>query len=689
MSIGITTGPIDFFMAGSVHRELLVVGPVATETAEIEAIADAGEIGLSQALARHLDPSCVGPPKGGALLLVAPPEAEQQPAPDVGSVSGLDVASCIPIASRAHVMLERSEPEHRTITAAFIDLMETDALLARLGPTEFAGAIDERISSIQEAALRYEVPFNLTDISKGSVKTLLTAGAPSSTGHDEEQMLRALREVMDEPGVVPMRVGVNTGRVFTGDFGPRYRRAYSVFGDAINTAARVMARAEAGQILSTEIVLERSRTTFETTPIEPFQAKGKAEPLEPRSSARSSGERASAARRLRSSDATPSSQPCLRGRRGPARERLDRRDRRRRRCRAGRGSSRSWSTALRTCGCSTRAARSTRHRRRTSPCARRCARRSGSSRERMRMRPSAACARSSPGSTQELVPWVPLLGILLGLDLPPTPETSSLDERFLRDTLADVALRFLVDTLGGTATMLAVEDVQFMDEASADLLVRLSRAAGLAAVCPRRHPLRSGDHVGAGGRRRSALSRVHAAAAHRSAGGRDHPDRDRRAPAATARRRGDRAPLRRQRAVPLRAARHGPRDRDDRSPAGFGRGGDRRRHRPARPARPDGAALRRGARGELRPRSCWSRRWKARWSSTTGSGSVCTASSIPTRPAACASATRSCATPPTRACRSDGAASCTPGSAQAIEAAAASPDEEAPTLALHFFEAQR
>ena len=74
-----------------------------------------------------------------------------------------------------------------------------------------------------------------------------------------------------------MRVGINTGKVFTGDFGPPYRRAYTVFGDAINTAARVMARAEAGQILSTEIVLERSRTTFETKPIEPFSAKGKAE----------------------------------------------------------------------------------------------------------------------------------------------------------------------------------------------------------------------------------------------------------------------------------------------------------------------------------------------------------------------------------------------------------------------------
>ena len=54
MSIGITSGSIDFFTAGSVHRELLVVGPTATETAAIEAVADAGEIGISHALAQHL-----------------------------------------------------------------------------------------------------------------------------------------------------------------------------------------------------------------------------------------------------------------------------------------------------------------------------------------------------------------------------------------------------------------------------------------------------------------------------------------------------------------------------------------------------------------------------------------------------------------------------------------------------------
>ena len=87
MSVGIATGTIDFFTAGSVHRELLVVGPVATETVTIEAIADAGEIAVSRTLARLLDPACIGPPKEEAVLLVAPPHADRGRSPDVGSVA--------------------------------------------------------------------------------------------------------------------------------------------------------------------------------------------------------------------------------------------------------------------------------------------------------------------------------------------------------------------------------------------------------------------------------------------------------------------------------------------------------------------------------------------------------------------------------------------------------------------------
>ncbi len=476
MSIGISTGTIEFFTAGSVHRELLVAGPVATETIMIEAIADAGEICISHALARCLDPTSVGAAKEDALLLVAAPDADRERAPDVGAVSGLDVASCIPIAARAHAVLERPEAEHRTITAAFIDLMDTDVLLAHLGPNAFAEALDHRICSIQEAALRYDVPFYETDVGKGSVKALLTAGAPTGTGHDEEQMLRALREVMDRPGVIPMRVGVNTGKVFTGDFGPPYRRTYSVFGDAINTAARVMSRAEAGQILATDVVLDRSRTTFETTPIEPFRAKGKSEPV-----------RASIVGPIAGSRGERPPETPLVGRDAELAALLDAVDD----ARAGNGWVIEVSGAAgvgksrllrelfdRRADVVLLHARCEEYESSTPYYALRAPMRTalgldphaGGHEVERRLR--AVVARLDP----TLVPWVPLLGILVGLDLTQTPETAQLDARFLRETLADVAMRFLGSVLAGTTTILAVEDAHFMDEASADLLGRLACA---------------------------------------------------------------------------------------------------------------------------------------------------------------------------------------------------------------------
>jgi len=159
MSVGIGTGRYHFFMTGSVHRELLIAGPAMTETLAMEAIADAGEIGLSPALVAVLPPRTIGPQKDGITLLAAPPAVESQRAPDIGDIRGLDIASCIPVAARRHVLLKKSEPEHRTITAAFIDMMHTDELLEELGPEALGRGLDDRMRAIQEAALRREVPF--------------------------------------------------------------------------------------------------------------------------------------------------------------------------------------------------------------------------------------------------------------------------------------------------------------------------------------------------------------------------------------------------------------------------------------------------------------------------------------------------------------------------------------------------
>src|SRR5258707_11363152 len=58
-------------------------------------------------------------------------------APDVGAVLGIEVASCIPIASRSHVLLERPEPEHRAITAAFVELMRSEEHTSELQSRQY------------------------------------------------------------------------------------------------------------------------------------------------------------------------------------------------------------------------------------------------------------------------------------------------------------------------------------------------------------------------------------------------------------------------------------------------------------------------------------------------------------------------------------------------------------------------
>ena len=85
---------------------------------------------------------------------------------------------------------------------------------------------------------------------------------------------------------------MNRGAVFAGDIGPAYRRTYTVMGDAVNVAARLMAKAEPGRDLrDAPSVLEHSNTLFETVELEPFALKGKAEPVQAWSVGRAKGSR--------------------------------------------------------------------------------------------------------------------------------------------------------------------------------------------------------------------------------------------------------------------------------------------------------------------------------------------------------------------------------------------------------------
>jgi class 3 adenylate cyclase len=278
MSVGVHSGAFDFFLVGASHRELIIAGAEASEVVALESAADAGRILVSAAVAERLPRANVGGASGPGRLLRGGLPFEANELVRFREI-GQDLAPYIPLALRELLGTDGGPPEHRRVTVGFVHFDGVDELIARAGPEGTAAALEALIGALQSAIDPRRVCFLGTDIASGGGKVILTAGAPSSEGDDEERMLLALRSFMDVDLPLPVRVGVNTGHVFAGEIGTIHRRTYTVMGDAVNLAARLMARADAGRILATEPVLRGSRTLFELDTLEPFMVKGKRQPV--------------------------------------------------------------------------------------------------------------------------------------------------------------------------------------------------------------------------------------------------------------------------------------------------------------------------------------------------------------------------------------------------------------------------
>ncbi len=281
MSVGVHGGSYAMFLVGGSHRELLVGGSAATTVAAMESFASAGQILVSADTAKVLPRSCLGARAGpGVVLARSPSASDWTPTAEPARPPAQAIADCLPTTVRTHVLGGHAAPEHRTATVAFLQFGELDWVLARDGAEAAAARLDQLVRVVQDAVERYKVCFLDSDISSNGGKIRLSAGAPRAVGEDEERMLLALRTIIEADPPLPVQVGVNRGPVFTGEVGPPYRRWYVVMGDTVNLAARLMARARVGQIYATREVLRRAKTAFEQTPLDPFQVKGKSRAVE-------------------------------------------------------------------------------------------------------------------------------------------------------------------------------------------------------------------------------------------------------------------------------------------------------------------------------------------------------------------------------------------------------------------------
>jgi class 3 adenylate cyclase/tetratricopeptide (TPR) repeat protein len=280
MHAGLHSGRFQFFLVGESHRELLISGPAATQTVEMEATSEAGEILVSGATAGALGEDSLGEEKGDGRLLRAAPDVRGTVEP-LPVVEGIPLEIAVPAPLRAQLLeIGPLEGEHRHASIAFIRFSGTDEIIETEGPEAAADALDALVRAVQAAADEHKVTFLESDIDRDGGRIILVSGAPQTFGDDEERMLRTVRAVVDTGLPLPVHIGVSEGRVFTGQVGASFRRTYTVLGDTAALAARLMARAGEDEIWVSAGALSRGSGSFASTELEPLSLKGKAEPVQ-------------------------------------------------------------------------------------------------------------------------------------------------------------------------------------------------------------------------------------------------------------------------------------------------------------------------------------------------------------------------------------------------------------------------
>ncbi len=280
MSQGMHSGTFTFFLVDGGCRDLVVTGPGVTTTVRCEAAADAGQILLSPAAAAAVDRSWLGAARpDGRLLRRTLPAADDIRYLDLSDGSAVvDAAQFVPAAQLAH--LATREGEHRPVGITFIQFSGTDAALAAGDVDGVASRLQELADAAWDACARFGVHWLATDVYADGGKVILTAGAPVTLGDDDDAIVRAARYVVDNGPDLQLCAGVNSGRLFAGWLGSRRRRTYTTMGDGTNLAARLMQRAEPGEVVATTSLLARANPGYDIAPLESFFVKGKTVAIE-------------------------------------------------------------------------------------------------------------------------------------------------------------------------------------------------------------------------------------------------------------------------------------------------------------------------------------------------------------------------------------------------------------------------
>jgi len=258
--------------------ELLVTGDPLDQIALANSLAKAGEILLSSQAWELIKEKVEVINKNDKILLVNlrtnsyfPEIAKVQPK----ATATTAIRAFIPGAIRSRIDSGQTDwlAELRKITVLFINLPDLNH--------ESLEKAQEAMCALQISLYRYEGSINKISVDDKGVSLVAAMGLPPLAHEDDPargvRAAIAMQEELKKLGL-QSSIGITTGQTFCGSVGSSVRREYTIIGDTVNLASRLMQVAQ-GSILTDKTTAKVASNRLNFTPLEPVTIKGKQQPI--------------------------------------------------------------------------------------------------------------------------------------------------------------------------------------------------------------------------------------------------------------------------------------------------------------------------------------------------------------------------------------------------------------------------
>ena len=314
LRIGVHSGEAFAALLGDAqHQELMLTGADVNHVARAQEIARPGEVVCSAATLARLRRAYSVPRDDGfeALQAISVPSPPGAPVPFVYPPDTNDeeelrqllrvyagVRLFLPQRLTEEQLLESDRTgEFRLVTVLFAHVAPFSVIIEQFAgdPAQITPLLDAYYTRMQHIVTHYGGVVNKVDMAADGDKLLAIFGAPVANENDAELSVRAglaMQEAMNEINVtlhladprlplLDQQIGINQGHVFAGLVGGARRGEYTVMGDPVNTAARLMSVCAVGDVLVSPAIQRANKDTFAFETLPPLPLKGKSEPMEP------------------------------------------------------------------------------------------------------------------------------------------------------------------------------------------------------------------------------------------------------------------------------------------------------------------------------------------------------------------------------------------------------------------------